>query len=111
MGKIPQKEWEIFPINAAGRVRFLVKDFMLPLKSNRKVALSENDKRNGRYAAVSALDLPANTTCEVWLETVPFPVLLLKQVFKNDDWSGLRYLVTSDFTLSYDRITKLFQKW
>jgi len=89
----------------------LKKDFIMPLKSNRKVALSQNGERSGRYLAVSTLDLPANTTCQVWLETVPFPVLLIKQVFTNDDGStGLRYLVTSDLTLSYDQIAKLFQK-
>jgi len=55
----------------------LKKDFIMPLKSNRKVALSENGNRSGRYAAVGTLDLPENTTGEVWLETVPFPVLLI----------------------------------
>jgi DDE superfamily endonuclease len=89
----------------------LKKDFIMPLKSNRKVALSQNGERSGPYLAVSTLDLPANTTCQVWLETVPFPVLLIKQVFTNDDGStGIRYLVTSDLTLSYDHIAKLFQK-
>lgn len=89
----------------------LRKDFIMPLKSNRKVALSESDKLQGRYVAVETLDLPAGTTREVWLEEVPFPVLLIKQVFINDDGSrGERYLVTSDLTLDYDRITKLFQK-
>lgn len=89
----------------------LHKEFIMPLKSNRKIALSENGKRNGRYRAVSTLDLPTNTTCEVWLEDVPFPVLLIKQVFTNDDGStGIRYLVTSDLTLSSDQIAKLFQK-
>jgi len=88
----------------------LQKDFIMPLKSNRKVALSENGTRGGRYLAVSTLDLPADTTCEVWLEAVPFPVLLIKQVFTNEDGStGIRYLVTSDLTLPYDRIAKLFQ--
>lgn len=89
----------------------LKKDFIMPLKSNRKVALSEHGKRDGRYRAVSTLDLSANTTCEVWLEGVPFPVLLSKQVFTNEDGStGIRYLVTSDLTLSSDHISKLFQK-
>jgi hypothetical protein len=89
----------------------LRKDFIMPLKSNRKVAVSETDKQKGRYVAVETLDLPASSTREVWLEEVPFAVLLIKQVFKNDDGStGVRYLVTSDLTLSYDRITKLFQK-
>ena len=89
----------------------LKKDFIMPLKSNRKVALSEPDKQKGRYVAVETLVWPAGTTREIWLEGVPFPVLLIKQVFINDDGStGVRYLVTSDLTLDYDRITKLFQK-
>ena len=91
--------------------RDLKKDFIMPLKSNRKVALSHSIKRHGQYVAVSSLDLPADTAREIWLEEVPFPVLLIKQVFKNDDGSqGVRYLVTSDLTLPYDQITKLFQK-
>jgi hypothetical protein len=91
--------------------RDLKKDFMMPLKHNRKVALSETAKRHGQCVAVSSLDLPADTTREIWLEDAPFPVLLVKQVFTNEDGStGVRYLVTSDLTLSYDRITKLFQK-
>lgn len=89
----------------------LQKDFIMPLKSNRKVALSATDKQKGRYRAVETLALPAGTTREIWLEDVPFAVLLIKQVFTNDDGStGVRYLVTSDLTLDYDRITKLFQK-
>ena len=89
----------------------LRKDFIMPLKSNRKVVLSESDKQKGRFVAVETLELPASTAREVWLEDVPFPVRLIKQVFINDDGSrGVRYLVTSDLTLDYDQITKLFQK-
>ena len=48
---------------------------------------------------------------EVYLEQVDFPLLLVKQVFENEDGSvGLQYLVTSDTTLSYDDITTLYQK-
>jgi len=91
--------------------RDLKKDFIMPLKRNRKIALSEADKRRGQYVAVNTLSLPADTTREIWLEDVPFAVLLLKQVFTNDDGSqGVRYLVTSELTLTSDRITKLFQK-
>jgi len=69
----------------------LQKDFIMPLKSNRKVALSETDKRAGRYVAVEMLDLPAGATREVWLEELPFSVQLIKQVFTNEDGAtGLR---------------------
>jgi hypothetical protein len=89
----------------------LKKEFVMPLKSNRKVALSEEEKKRGQYQAVSTLDLPEGTTRQVWLEGVDFPLLLAKQVFTNEDGTvGILYLVTSEVTLTYDRLTKLYQK-
>jgi hypothetical protein len=46
---------------------------VMPLKSNRKVALAQAAKARGPYVAVSELELPAETNCEVWLEEVSFP--------------------------------------
>lgn len=78
----------------------------MPLKSNRKVALSLADKQQGRYVRVDTLALESNVTHTVYLEGVQFPLLLVKQVFVNeDDSTGIQYLVTSDTTLSYDDIT------
>lgn len=92
-------------------VQTLKKHFVMPLKENRKVALSLADKQQGQYQAVSQLDLPAGTTRQVWLEAVDFPVLLVKQVFTNEDGStGVLYLVTSDLTLRYDQITALYKR-
>ncbi len=89
----------------------LHKHFVLPLKENRKVALSRADQQRGQYVAVSTLDLPVGTTREIWLEGVDFPLLLTKEVFTNEDRStGVRYLVTDDLTLTYDQITALFQR-
>jgi hypothetical protein len=91
--------------------KVLHKEFVMPLKSNRKVAQSQPDKQRGQYEAVSTLDLPAGTTLQIWLEGVDFPLLLAKQVFTNEDGSvGVLYLVTSDLALPYDRLTKLYQK-
>ena len=91
--------------------RELGKEFIMPLKSNRKVALSQDDKHRGRYQAVSTLDLPEGVTSQIWLEEVEFPLLFAKQVFTNEDGSvGTLYLVSSDLTLPYDRLTKLYQK-
>lgn len=92
-------------------VHVLKKHFVMPLKENRKVARSEADKQRGQYVAVNRLDLPEGTTREIWLEEVDFPLLLVNQVFTNEDGStGTRYLVTSDLTLSYDRITALYHR-
>jgi hypothetical protein len=89
----------------------LKKDFVMPLKANRKVALSEADKQAAHYVAVSILDLPEGETREVWLEEVAFPLQLAKQGFINEDGSkGTLYLVTSDLTLTYERLTALYQK-
>ncbi len=89
----------------------LHKEFIMPLKANRKVALSLADKQAGRYVRVDTLVLEPQTVREVYLEEVDFPLLLVKQVFANEDGStGLQYLVTSDTTLSYDEITTLYRK-
>jgi hypothetical protein len=87
------------------------KDFVMPLKVNRKVALSAEDQQAGRYVTVASLDLAESETRQIWLEEVIFPLLLAKQVFINEDGStGTLYLVTSDLTLTYDRMTWLYQK-
>lgn len=89
----------------------LKKDFVMPLKVNRKVALSEAEQQAGHYVTVSTLDIPEAETRQIWLEDVGFPLRLAKQVFINEDGSrGSLYLVTSDLTLTYDRITSLYQK-
>ena len=92
-------------------VHHLKKQFVMPLKENRKVALSEADSRRGQFVTVNSLELPEGTTREMWLEEVDFPLRLAKQVFTNEDGStGTRYLVTSDLTLSYDRLTALYHR-
>ena len=89
----------------------LKKEFIMALKRNRKVALSADDKANGRYQRIDQLDLPEDTTLTIYLEGVPFPLQLVRQVFTNeDDSTGVRYLVTSDLTLSADQIITIYQK-
>lgn len=89
----------------------LGKEFIMGLKSNRKVALSEVDKANGQYQRIDQLEIPEGTTCIVYLEGVPFPLQLLRQVFTNEDGStGVRYLVTSDLTLTADQIITIYQR-
>jgi hypothetical protein len=89
----------------------LKRDFVMPIKTNRKVALSLAAKQQGRYSRVDALALEGKAVWEVYLEGVDFPLLLVKQVFTNEDGStGILYLVTSDTTLAYDDITTLYRK-
>jgi hypothetical protein len=89
----------------------LKKDFIMALKSNRNVALSEDDKSKGKYQRIDQLEIPEGTTQTIYLETVPFPLLLVRQAFTNKDGStGVRYLVTSDLTLNADQIIAIYQK-
>lgn len=91
--------------------RDLKRHFIMPLKSNRKVALSAQDKRRGNYVTVETLPLKDSATTVVYVEEVPFPLVLLRQVFTNKDGStGTLYLVSSDTTLTYDTMTDLYQK-
>lgn len=91
--------------------RDISRDFVMPLKSNRKVALSLADKKNGRYQVVSTVDIEPNTVLEIYLEGVEFPLLLAKQIFTNgDDSNGILYLVTSDKSLDYTQITTIYKK-
>lgn len=89
----------------------LKKDFIMGLKRNRTVALSESDKAQGRYQRIDQLDLPEGTTRRIYLKGVPFPLQLLRQVFTNeDDSTGIRYLVTSDLTLTAEQIDTIYQR-
>lgn len=89
----------------------LKKDFIMPLKANRKVALGLEAKLHGQFVRVDALTLEPHTRLEVYLEGVDFPLFLVKQVFVNKDGStGVQYLVTSDANLTADEITTLYQK-
>jgi len=86
-------------------------DFIMPIKTNRKVALSLDDKKQGRYVRIDELELEADTVTTIYLEGVDFPLLLVKQVFTNGDGSiGILYLVTSDLKLTYDEITTIYQR-
>ncbi|GAC1673425.1 MAG: hypothetical protein NVS9B9_30060 [Ktedonobacteraceae bacterium] len=91
--------------------RDLKKDFIMPLKANRNVALSEQAKHEGHWVRLDSLTLEPNTTQEIYLESVDFPLLLVKQVFANEDGSiGILYLVSSDTTLTFGEITTIYRK-
>lgn len=89
----------------------LESDFIMPLKSNRKLALSRADKQQGRYVQVDSLPLEAGVVREIYLEGIDFPLALVKQVFANEDGSsGIQYLVCSQTTLTGDPLIDLYRK-
>jgi hypothetical protein len=87
------------------------RDFICPIKTNRKVALSLEDKLRGRFQTVDTIELEANATMEIYLEGVDFPLALAKQVFTNEDGTiGILYLVSSDTTLLFNDISTSYQR-
>lgn len=100
---------------SAENMRFIVLDlkkhFVMPLKSNRKVALSQEQQQRGQWTGVESLDYQTPTPRQVYLEGVPFPLLLVRQVFTHEDGSqGVLYLCSSDTTLDFERMIELYQK-
>jgi hypothetical protein len=99
---------------AADNFDFIVskgKHFVAALKSNRLVALSEEDKKKGRFVRIDSLELPEQQAVRGWLKGIAYEVLLVRQVFTNKDGStGLLNLVCSDIGCNWDHITTLYQK-
>jgi len=103
--------WYASAANMVHIKKKLEKEFIMPIKTNRKIALSRKDKMYEKYVTVSSLELKENTSYRIYLEDVPFELYLAKQIFKNEDGTeGVLYLVTSDSTLTYEQITEFYQK-
>ena len=84
----------------------------MPLKNNRKVALSLDAKHARQWQWLDLLMLKANTPTEIYIETAYFPLTLVKQVFANGDSNtGLQFLVSRKTTLSDDPITIIYRTW
>jgi hypothetical protein len=89
----------------------LGKDFVFAIKGNRLMALSKEDKLQGKFQAISSLDPQEGTSVKIFLKGLDFPVFLVKQVFKNKDGSsGILYLVSSDIMLDCPEITTIYKK-
>ncbi len=87
------------------------KDFICALKANRLVALSEEDYHHNRFTPIENLPWQEESLFTGWLKDVPFPVLLVRQIFTNKDGStGLLYLVCSDTTVTREFILTTYQK-
>jgi hypothetical protein len=100
---------------SAENMNFIAKElkrfFLIPLKANRKVALSLADKENGLYQAVGELDLEHGSVTTIYVEGLDFSLQLTKLIFKNEDDSGaVVYLVTNDLTLDADQMAALYQR-
>jgi len=87
------------------------KHFICPLKSNRKIALSLDDKLQGRWHKLETLEIKTNTVYLIYLEGLEVPVRLIKQIFTNEDGkTAVQYLISSDTKLSTDDIIRNYQR-
>ena len=87
------------------------KEFIFPLKKNRRIALSQSDKQRGRWSKLSDFDFSTQNVRTLYLESVPFPVVVSRQVFTNEDGSeGVLLLCSSDLSLSGPAMWTIYQK-
>ena len=84
-------------------------NFIVALKSNRLVALSEQDKQEGKWINIKSLNLEQVST-KVWLKGIDFPLLFTRQVFKNGDDTAYLYLISSDLNLFFEQVTAIYKK-
>ena len=89
----------------------LRKDFIIPLKTNRKVALSRAHKQRGQWTTLLALGLETPAPQTLYLEGLPFPVQVSRPVFTHEDGSAdLLYLASSDLSLAASDFFAIYQK-
>lgn len=98
----------------ADNMRFVMeecgRDFIMAMKENRKVALSKEDKANGKYISIKEA-VSEKCVRPVYVEQLDFPILIAKQVFKDGNGvAGTLYLACSDLSLSYEQITTIYQR-
>jgi DDE superfamily endonuclease len=84
--------------------------FIMPLKDNRKVALTKEDQLQEKYQSIESLVLEENQVLYVYLEDVEFPLLLTKQLFKDEDAEAVLYLVTNDLTADAQIMKTQYQR-
>lgn len=91
----------------------LKKYFIAAIKDNRQVALSAADQLAGKFSRITELSIQKDQAITVWIKSIDFPVLLVKQVFVNKDGStGELYVVTNDLLLDAELITTAYDsRW
>ena len=90
----------------------LNKKFVCPIKSNRKIALTEEERNNGKYVNISNIDMEGGSSRLIYLEGYEKPLRIIKQVVKNGDdgESNYLYLVTNDIGLSFKQVLKIYKR-
>lgn len=90
----------------------LKKKFIAPLKRNRKVALSLEDKQKGIYVSIDSIDMGACSSRLIYLKGCNTPLHIGKQIVKdgNDGEPKYLYLVTNDMDISFQKTLEIYQR-
>jgi len=96
------------------------KFFIFDLQDNRLGILASELPKDGEekpcqkspWTKIKLMVLPTNTPVKVWLKGMDFPILLVKQIFTNEEnlKTGDRFLVSNDFSLTYDDFVTIYKK-
>jgi len=99
---------------SSGNIEFIKehhKEFIMGIKANRLAALSEQDKKEGKFLHLGDIAIEENTARKVYLKGVKVPVLITKQIFTNKDEStGILYLACSNLEIGASEINNIYQK-
>jgi hypothetical protein len=85
-------------------------NFIMSVRCNRAVARNEKDAQKGNFRPLQELKL-GKSAVKLYFKGVHFPVLVVKQVYKNADGSSSTlYLATSDLELSVEQMLQLYKR-
>ena len=87
------------------------KHFVFAIKKNRLVSLALPSTKKRTYQSIETLKFQENEAISCFFKGLDVPVLVVRQVFTNQDGStGILYVATSDTKLSGTEIIDLYQK-
>jgi len=87
------------------------KEVIGALKSNRLVALTEEDHKNKRFTRIDQIEQPEQEAVAGRLNGLKFPVRLVRRIFTNKDGStGILYLACTRLTADWNTITTIYKK-
>lgn len=87
------------------------KEFVSAIKSNRLIALTLEDKKQGHFVKVDALELSDKQSIRGYLRGYDKEILLVRRIFTNKDGRvAVLNVVCSDITLNGDSVLILYEK-
>ncbi|MCK5855255.1 MAG: transposase, partial [Sulfurovaceae bacterium] len=87
------------------------KEFIAAIKSNRLIALSLEDKKQGKFVKVDTLELSDKQSIRGYLKGYDKEILLVRRIFTNKDGNtGMLNVVCSDMSLTGNAISTIYEK-